>query len=298
MKDLSVIVVSYNTKALTKQTLDAIRASLSTTPDITAELIVVDNNSSDGSKSMLNAYSADEAHIDYRVILNDENIGFGAANNLGIKSAKGQYVLFLNSDVIADTVDFKNVLTYMDDHPKIGIVTVRVELPNGKIDPASHRGFPTVWRSLCYFSKLQAATRTMPFLKRIFGGYHLTYKKLDAIHEIDSPTAAFYLTRLDILNKVRGFDETYFMYGEDLDLSYRIKKLGYSAMYYPLFTVVHLKYQSGLKTKKKKTQSTTIFHFYNAMKIFYDKHYAPSHPAVLNALVHRAIDFKYRMAAL
>ena len=294
--DISVIVVSYNTAKLTKDTLDAIQLSFKDTPNLKYELIVVDNASTDSSPTMLKDYKVTAASGSLKTIFSKKNVGFGAGNNLGIKKAKGKYILLLNSDVIADKVDFTNLMEYMDTNTNVGGLTVRVELPNGKIDPASHRGFPTVWRSFTYFTKLQALTSRIPGLRKTFGGYHLTHLDLNTTHEIDSPTAAFYLIRADILHKLKGFDEDFFMYGEDLDLSMRIKQQGYDIIYYPKYTVTHLKHQSGLKTKKKKTQSVTTFHFYNAMKIFYDKHYGKKNIKLVNWCVHKAIDVKYLIA--
>jgi GT2 family glycosyltransferase len=297
MKDISVIVVSYNTKDTTKLALDAIQESFSLTPTLTYEINIIDNNSEDGSVEMLRSYKPISKNGSIHTIFNRENSGFGAANNQGIFKAEGEFILLLNSDVIADTVDFGNLLQYMEANPEVGVLTVRVELPSHSIDPASHRGFPTPWRSFSYFTKLQTLTKPLPLLNKIFGGYHLVHHDLTKIHEIDSPTAAFYLTRKKIMEKIKGFDETFFMYGEDIDMSYRIKALGYSIIYYPIYTVLHLKHQSGLKNKKKKTKSKTTYHFYNAMKIFYDKHYARKNPWVVNALIHKAIDFKYWLAS-
>lgn len=296
--DISVIVVSYNTEELTRNTLDAIQKSFSLSPHIRWELIVVDNGSSDGSPDMIRTYKPTTQNCTYIPILSKDNLGFGAGNNLGIRKATGTYILLLNSDVIADSVDFANLRDYMDSHPNVGGLTVRVELPNKQIDPASHRGFPTAWRSFTYFTKLEYVTHRIPHLRPLFGGYHLTHANLEEIHEIDSPTAAFFLIRSSLLHSLKGFDEDYFMYGEDIDLAIRMKAKGVSILYYPLYTVVHLKHQSGLKTKKKKTQSLTAYHFYNAMKIFYDKHYASSHHALFNWFIHKAIDVKYFLSKL
>ena len=106
----------------------------------------------------------------------------------------------------------------MEQDSSIGVMTVKVVLPDGSLDPASHRGFPTIWRSFSYYSGLEKVFGKLPFLNRAFGGYHLTYENLKKRHEIDSPTGAFYLTRKETFDKVNGFDESFFMYGEDLDL--------------------------------------------------------------------------------
>jgi len=121
----------------------------------------------------------------------------------------------------------------------------------------------------------------------MFGGYHLTHLDLKSIHEIDSPTGAFFLVKKSILDKLGGFDEDFFFFGEDLDLSFRIKKLGYKIMYYPLFEVLHLKHASSGDNKKKiKTKSMTRYHFYDAMKIFYEKHYEIYNPKLVNVSIY------------
>jgi len=191
--------------------------------------------------------------------------------------------------VIADKVNLKELVEYMDRHSNIGGLTVDVRLENGKRDPASHRGFPTIWRSLCYFSGLEKITQRISLLNRIFGGYHLCHLPLTTIHEIDSPTAAFFLIRKDIVDKLNGFDEDFFMYGEDLDLAYRIKEKGKKIIYYPKYRVTHLKHQSGLKHSEQDVQNHTKKHFYKAMKIFYDKHYAPKNLPLINIVVDKGI---------
>ncbi len=295
---LSIIVVSYNTADLTIQTLQAVTTSLARTPSLTSELIVVDNASTDSSPDRITSFSPGIENCTYMPILSSTNGGFGYGNNLGLKESTGDYILLLNSDVIADDVNFEELISYMDAHEKVGGLTVRVELPNGSIDPASHRGFPTPWRSFTYFTKLQHLTRRIPYLNALFGGYHLVHLDLNTTHEIDSPTAAFFLIRGSLMRELHGFDEDYFMYGEDIDLAMRMKKKGYSILYHPVYTVVHLKHQSGLKTKKKKTQSVTTYHFYNAMKIFFQKHYASRYPTIVTWFIMKAIDIKYTLARL
>lgn len=294
MKDLSVIIVSYNTKEITKKSINILIRSLQLSPKIRTEVIVVDNNSDDGSAEMLKQIKS--PNIESRIILNGENLGFAKANNEALAVAEGKYVLFLNSDVLIQDVNFEDLIYYMEKNPEVGVLTVRVRLPNGKVDMASHRGFPTVWSSFAYFTKLEAIFKKVPKLSKFLGGYHLTHLDLNTIHEIDSPSGAFYFTRKSVLNKAHGFDTKFFMYGEDLDLSFRIKKLGYKIVYYPLFTVIHLKYQSGFKKGIKKTKSKTKHHFYQAMKIFYDKHFSHKNGKFLNNLVHFFISIKEKVS--
>lgn len=290
MKDLSVIIVSYNTKDLTFECISKLKSSL-TLGNLTWEIIIVDNNSTDGTQEKLQAIS-DKKRI--KSILNKDNKGFGKANNQGLAIAEGRYVLYLNSDVLVPEKAFlDDLITDMDKHPLQGAMTVRVQFPTGSIDPASHRGFPTVWRSFCYFSKLEQLTKNIPILNKLFGGYHLTHLSLHKRHEIDSPTGAFFLARKEILDTLRGFDEDFFMYGEDLDLSLRIKRMGYSIIYDPTYTVLHLKYQSGIKKKNNtKVRSKTKGYFYESMAIFYKKHYEKLYPRWISALIYATIAHK------
>ncbi len=290
MKDLSVIIVSYNTKDITLNCLQKLKKSLSL-GKINAEIIVVDNNSKDGTVDILKEL---HEHKDIQFIQNNDNPGFGKANNQGLAIAQGRYVLYLNSDVyVPEAPFFDALIKKMDSSPSLGVMTVRVNLGNGSIDPASHRGFPTVWRSFCYYAGLEALTRTVPLLNKWFGGYHLTHLPLETEHEIDTPTGAFFLARKHILDTLKGFDEDYFMYGEDIDLSYRIKRLGYRILYDPTYSVIHLKNQSGIKKKNDSTiRKKTNTHFYDSMIIFYKKHYETKYPTWINKLVFAAITYK------
>ncbi len=290
MLRLSIIILSYNTKDITLKCLESVYKSLNTN----SEVIVVDNASTDGSQKALKDFS--QGRENFRLIENKKNLGYPAGNNQAVKRASGQFILLLNSDVIIERLNFDKILNYLDEHKDTGVLTVRVLLNSGQIDPASHRGFPTVWNSFCYFLHLEKLFASVPFLNKIFCGYHLSWNNLNSIHEIDSPNGAFYLTRKDILDKVGGFDEHFFMYGEDLDLSYRIKKLGYKITYYPLYQVTHLKYVSGLKKDNIATKKATKKYFFEAMKIFYQKHYASTSPFLLNKLIYFFIELKYRFS--
>lgn len=290
MPDISIIILSYNTKKITKRCLTELTKSITRQKNLDAEIIVVDNGSRDGSGEMLKQIQNENLKI--KIILNKKNAGYPRGNNQGLKIAEGKYVLFLNSDVLIGSVVFRKILNYLDQHKEVGVLTVQVNLATGGIDPASHRGFPTPWNSLCYFLGLEKIFGKWGSLGKIFGGYHLTSFNLARIHEIDSPSGAFYLARKEIVKSVGGFDENFFMYGEDLDLSYRIKKEGYKVIYFPQFTVIHLKHVSGLKTDDQATRSKTKRYFYDAMKIFYKKHYETRSPWLLNKLVYSIIGLK------
>lgn len=293
MIDLSIIIVSYNTKETTKQCLDKLQEALSAA-GIKAEIIIADNSSTDGSVEMLKEVESQSAswRIKFKIILNKENLGFSKANNKALKIAEGKYILFLNSDVLIQNLNFEDLLYYLNKNSDVGALTVKVVLPSGKLDLASHRGFPTIWRSFAYFTKLGKLFSKIPLLSKYFCGYHLLNFDLNSIHEVEAISGAFYLTRKKILDNTGGFDEQFFMYGEDLDLSYQIKKMGYRIIYYPLFNVVHLKYQSGLKKGNKKTKTKTKIYFYDAMKLFYKKHFAAKNPEIANRLIYFFISLK------
>lgn len=289
MISLSIIIVSFNTKEITKKCLLSLKKNFVKYP-LEHEIIVVDNNSSDGTVEFLLDLKKQWNNID--IFLNKKNLGFGKGNNLGLEKCKGKYVLYLNSDAIVSDIDFQDLINLMEMQKDIGALTVKVVLPTGEIDPASHRGFPTLWRSLTYFSGLEKAFSNIPVLNKLFGGYHRVDLNLNNIHEIDVPTGAFLFAKRKILNKFGGFDKDYFAYGEDIEMAFQIKKLGYKIIYYPLWKVLHLKSVSGLKKKDKNIKKKTNYYFYDSMKIFYKKHYAKNHNRLTNGLVYLAIDVK------
>lgn len=298
MTDLSVIILSYNTKEITTECLQSLFETLSAAPSITSEIIIIDNASSDGSVETLKSFEKEHQaqSISWKSLYNAENVGYPKGNNQGMNIAKGTFILLLNSDVIIEQVDFPELLEYMKKNQEIGVLTVKVNLPSGGIDPASHRGFPTVWNSFCYFFKLEKLFGHLPVIGKLFGGYHLTNLDLNTTHQIDAPAGAFFLTRKSITDAVGGFDQDFFMYGEDLDLSYRIKKAGYNVVYYPVFHVIHLKRQSGLQKADSEIRIRTRKYFYDSMKIFFQKHYASKYPNFVNKFIYWSIDLKSKLS--
>jgi len=268
--DLSVIIVSYNTRSLTLQAINSVVKAKQ--PKNKLELILVDNNSSDNIISLVK-----KKFPQVKVIANSKNLGFAKANNQGLRKAKGRYLLLLNSDVIVAKDTLIKMVDYMDNNQQVGLSTCRVELTNGKIDPASHRGFPTPWASFTFYSGLE---KLFPNSK-IFAQYHQGWKDLTKVHQIDSPVGAFYFLRRQALQQVGFLDESFFMYGEDLDLAYRFKKANWQVIYNPITKITHLKSSSGLNKKQgdklnskdKQQRIITTKHFFKAMKIFYKKHY-------------------------
>lgn len=287
--DLSVIILSYNTSELTKRCTSSLLKNLRNIPKLTFEIIIVDNASKDGSVKMLKELKNSNSEI--QLILKNSNLGFAKANNIALKIAKGRYILYFNSDVISENVNYGELISYLDKYDDKAGLTVNLMLSNGKIDPASHRGFPTVWNSFCYMSGLEKLTRNVPFINKYLGGYHRVELNLSDEHEIDSPSGAFFLIKKKILDRLKGFDESFFFYGEDIDLAYRINMLGYKIIYYPKYNVLHLKSSSGLKKKDSKMRNVTRDYFYDAMKIFYRKHYEKFYPGFFNRLIYYSIDY-------
>jgi hypothetical protein len=291
---LSIIIVSFNTLDITLKCLKSLKKNFVKYP-LKYEVVVVDNGSVDGTPEALTDLKKEWPNL--RVILTGKNLGYGRANNRGTDIARGKYVLYLNSDAIVTEINFSDLIGFFDRQKKLGALTVKVMLSNGEIDPASHRGFPTPWASFTYFLGLEKVFLNVPYLNQLFGQYHQVHNDLKTIHEIDVPTGAFLMVRSEIIKEIKGFDRDYFAYGEDIEMAYRIKELGYKILYYPLWTVLHLKSVSGLKKKDYKIRSKTRFHFYDSMKIFYRKHYEKKYPWIFNQLIYLAIDLKRTLSS-
>jgi len=269
--DLSIIIINHNTKALTAQ---AIQSIFDTNPQIAYEIIVVDN-----SNLAEETYTEKQAGV--TILSNVDNKGFAHGCNTGAAIAQGEYLLFLNSDTIMqpDTLDAS--VAYMHKHANIGALGVQVVLPDGSLDHACKRGFPTPWNALCYFSHLD---RLFP-KAALFNGYRLNHLNRNEIHRVDVITGAYMMMPAKLYQELSGFDETYFMYGEDIDLCWRIKAAGYDIVYYAPVTCLHLKGQSGRASQNAVVQ----YHFYNAMLIFYDRYYVGRYPRWLTGIIKWAI---------
>ncbi len=295
MIDLSIIILSYNTKEMLRKCLHALAEVTLKDTKTKYEVIVVDNASTDGSLAMVEKEFPNVIRIK-----NKSNVGFAKGNNPGVKAAKGNYLLFLNSDAILEEqpeeFPLRSLLAFMNEHPEAGAVTCRVNLMNGKIDDACHRGFPTPWNSLCHFSGLG---KLFPH-SNLFNGYHLGYNHLDQVHEIDALAGAFMLVRRKAGDDVGWWDEDYFFYGEDLDFCFELKMKGWKIFFVPEVTVVHYKgVSSGIKEVSqditRATNAEKIFITnarFEAMKIFYQKHYISHYPKLVTYMVMKAIDLK------
>ncbi|MBN1263311.1 MAG: glycosyltransferase family 2 protein [Candidatus Pacebacteria bacterium] len=289
--DLSVIILSFNTRSLLYDCLRSVLKAAKTASAYQIQIIVVDNASKDKSSQMVK-----KAFPQVGLIQNRKNLGFSAGNNVGLKKARGGYVLFLNSDTIVSPRAFQEIITFLNQNPGAGAVSAKTMLASGRMDPDCHRGFPTPWASLTYFLGLE---RLFP-RSRIFGQYHQFFKNLDKVHEIDAGAGAFMVVRRKMLRQVGNWDEGYFFYGEDLDFFYRIKKGGWQVLFYPRPLLTHYKgASSGLRKESRgktrpsrKTRLQVARASVQAMEIFYRKFYRDVYPRWLTWLVLLAIRLK------
>jgi GT2 family glycosyltransferase len=284
MKKLTITIVNYNGGDYLLNCLE----SLSKIEDeLDFNVVVLDNKSSDGS-----FIKAQKKFTQFEYIENRANLGFGKAHNIALKKADTPYVLTLNPDCEVPGGTLKYLFDFIEKNSDVGIVTAKVLKADGKLDIACHRGFPTPWASFKYF-----------FLKDD-RDYHLTDRPMEKTHEIDSAVGAFMFMRKSVLEKTGYFDEDYFLYGEDIDLCFRVKKAGFKVMFVPDVSVLHVKgVSSGIKKHSQKesganteTKNLAVNYFYETMKIFYEKHYAKNHPFLFNKLIYTGIDLKWYLA--
>ncbi len=278
---LSVIIVNYNVQYFLDQCLSSVRKALE---NIDGEVIVVDNDSIDGSNSMVR-----KKYPEARLMANKKNVGFSVANNQGIKKSTGEYVLLLNPDTVVEHDTFEKVISFMDGHPDAGALGVKMLDGSGKFLPESKRGLPTPSTA---FYKMFGFSSLFPHSKR-FARYHLGHLDKDQIHKVEILPGAFMLLRKSVIEKTGLLDESFFMYGEDIDLSYRIIKAGYSNYYYPETRIIHYK---GESTKKGSVNYVLVF--YNAMVIFAKKHFTQKNAKLFTTLINIAIYFRAFIALL
>ncbi len=269
---ISIIIVNYNVKHFIEQCLHSVFRALK---GIEAEVFVVDNNSVDGSVLLIK-----EKFPQVVLIENKVNAGFSRANNQAIRQCKGKYVLLLNPDTVVQEDTFSKTIAFMDSHPEAGGLGVKMVDGKGNFLPESKRGLPT---PAVAFYKIFGLSKLFPGSKE-FGRYHLTYLDKNKTHAIDVLSGAFMLLRKATLDKIGLLDEDYFMYGEDIDLSYRIILNGEKNYYYPDTTIIHYKGEST-----KKSSVNYVFVFYRAMAIFARKHFSQNRARLFSFLINFAI---------
>ena len=258
---LSVIIVNYNVKNLLRDCLFSVQKAAHS---IDTEIIVVDNASSDGSLEMLKA-----EFKDVKLIVNTQNLGFSKANNQGIAQAKGQYILLLNPDTLVYKNTFEECLKFSTQTNNCGGIGVQMLDINNQFLKESKRSFPSPFSALCRFSFLN---KLFPN-SILFNRYYLGHLSKDENHQVEVLAGAFIWLKKSIAEEVGGLDETYFMYGEDIDFSYSIQQAGYNNYYLGTISITHYKGESTDRYSFKY-----IEHFYDAMKIFSKKHYPKTYP--------------------
>ncbi len=257
--DVSILIVNYNVKDYLLQCLRSIRDR---DDDLRVQIVVVDNASTDGTVEELQPQFPDVEWIPLA-----ENVGFGRGNNRGLEACTGRFVLFLNPDTIISQDTLTTMVNYLDAHPDVGLAGCKVLNPDGTFQLACRRGLPTPWASFCKLFGLQSL-----FPKsRLFAGYNLTYKPIDATYDVDALIGAFMMGPREVIEQAGGFDPQFFMYGEDLDLCYRIQQSGKAIRYVHETSIVHFK---GESTKRSSMNEVRVF--YQAMEIFARKHFGRS----------------------
>ncbi|NHN34289.1 glycosyltransferase family 2 protein [Paenibacillus agricola] len=274
--DVSVIILNYNTCELT---LNAVASVYASEVSYSYEIIVVDNHSSDSSVAEIRA-----RYPEVRLVENPSNDGFSRGNNIGIRLAIGRYILLLNSDTIIGSDTLQTMITFMDSNLSVGASGCKIVLPDGSLDKACKRGFPTPSASFYYASGI---SKLFPKEPR-FNQYQLGYLDPDKDYPVDCLVGAFMLVRKQVLDQVGMLDEEFFMYGEDIDWCYRIKQGGWQIHYYPYTQIVHHK---GASSRRKPFK--IIYEFHRAMYLFHKKHYQQKYNIIVNGIVYLGILVKF-----
>jgi GT2 family glycosyltransferase len=264
---VAALIVSYNVRSFILETL---RAYYETCGPASAA-VVVDNASTDGS-----ANAIQEAYPQARVIRLEQNLGFGRANNAGLDATDSEFLLLLNPDVILNEGCVARLTEFLVAHPDAGAAGPRLERPDGRLDLAARRSFPSPQSA---FFRLTGLSRLFPNSARL-NQYNLGNVSAETVHEIDAGTAACLLVRRSAIDKVGFFDPDFFMYGEDLDLCYRLRGAGWKVYFVPAATAVHIK-----GTSTRQATSKMLYEFHRAMWMFHRKHYAASTPGVVNGFI-------------
>ncbi len=257
--DLSVIIVNYNVRPFLENALAAIKRALR---GLDGEILVVDNASDDGSAEMVRAKFPDVELIEER-----ENLGFSRANNIAMERSRGDLLLLINPDTVIQEDTLRVMMRFFADHPDAGLAGCKILNPDGTFQLPCRRSFPTPWVA---FTKIFGLSWLFP-RTRLFGKYNLTYLTPDATYPVDAVSGSFMMIRRDVLRKVGGLDESFFMYGEDLDWCYRVSRAGFKVYYVHETAIVHFK---GASTRRSNMDE--LKHFYGAMELFVEKHYARS----------------------
>lgn len=283
--DLSIVTVPYKCRDKMDVTLDAVYKSQT---KYSYEMIAIDNDSQDGTVEMIREkYLSDPVKAAKTILIENENVGFGIANNQGMAMAKGDYILLLNPDTKVDPDNFEVMIDFMKSRPDVGIATCKLVKSDGSIDPASRRSEPNPKVSFYRLSGLQF------IFPKLFGQYNALNKDPDTSHELDACSGAYMMMSRECYNRTKGFDDRYFMYGEDLDLCRKVREAGLKVWWYPKTSCVHYKGQSSGKAPQR-----SLYAFHDAMWIYYDKWYRKKSSWLMNGLVYLGIWGRYYWKSL
>lgn len=280
--DVSVIIVNYNVKYFAEQCIRSVFAAMN---GLKVELFLVDNWSTDGSIEHLKSLFPDVHYI-----ANEQNLGFGRANNLALSRATGRNLLILNPDTLVREDSLRKMVQYMDENPKVGAMGPKILTREGSFDKTSKRGLPTPWVAFCRISGLSVL---FPHSK-LFGRYDLLYLDPDKPAHVDSLAGSCMLVRGETYDQIGGFDEDFFMYGEDIDWSYRIKLAGWEVHYAPVTQIVHFRGESTRRSSEFDRDKA----FYGAMHLFVDKHFKHKYPFFGHKLIDLGIVLARMFAGL
>ncbi len=252
--DISIVIVSYNVRDLLENCLYSLFSALD---GITHEVFVVDNDSDDATVDMVR-----QRFPEVELIASENNLGFARANNLALARARGNMLLLLNPDTLVQEDTITSMLGFFETHDDVGMASCKIIKPDGTLEPACRRSFPSPWVS---FTKLTGLSSLFPRSK-FFARYNLTYLSEEASHEVDAISGSFMMLRHQVYEDIGGLDESYFMYGEDLDWCYRTQKAGWKLYYVHSTKIIHY---GGESTKRSSIDATA--EFYRAMQVFAKK---------------------------
>ena len=281
---LEIIIVNYNAQFWLKKTLSSLKKHYLDQAYHRVTVTVVDNASTDDSSTLV------KRNFRWaRLVQAEKNLGFAKANNLALEKSRTDYVMLLNSDVeFTANSNLDLLVDHLNQHSQVAVIGPKIIFTDGSLDPACHRGEPTLWAALTYFLKLETLFPKSSW----FGQYHQGFKSLNQTHLVDAISGAAMMVRQAAIKQVGLLDERFFMYAEDLDWCRRFRDKGWQVVFYPAVSLIHHKYKSGLKNTSQAIARKTRKHFYNTMLQYYDKHYAQSYPGWVRKLVRIFITIK------
>ena len=276
---LSVIIVNYNVRRFLENALSSLSRAMT---GIEGEIFVVDNASTDGSAEFVAA-----AYPQVHLIRNLRNLGFARANNLALTRARGRYVLLINPDTVVQEDTLRVMIDFFSTHPDAGLGGCKILNPDGSFQLPCRRSFPTPWVA---FTKIVGLSALFP-RSRQFGRYNLTFRDPGETYPVDAVSGSFMMITREAYERVGGLDESFFMYGEDLDWCYRVKQAGFSVYYVHATQIIHFKGEST-----KRSDIDEIKHFYQAMELFVEKHFG--HSRALRLLLRSGILLRGAVASV